>query len=175
METFEGMKRSSHRSVVLLVAGSLLWGCAEPKTLYFWGQYERQVYLTYSKPDKATVQEQVQKILVQPLEKASVFLASGVRIFDTNGSAVRIPKQAPPTSPSAPPPPTPAQQLAMDALSAAPAGLALYELPRRVTIATMRVLLRRGQAAFVDDRWTLATAGVTIPPAGLNPSPGSLP
>lgn len=45
-------------------------------------------------------QEQVQKILVQPLEKASVFLASGVRIFDTNGSAVRIPKQAPPTSPS---------------------------------------------------------------------------
>ena len=45
-------------------------------------------------------QEQVQKILVQPLEQASVFLASGVRIFDTNGSAVRIPKQAPPTTPS---------------------------------------------------------------------------
>ncbi|RIT84235.1 phage major capsid protein [Mycobacteroides abscessus] len=45
-------------------------------------------------------QEQVQKILVQPLEKASVFLASGVRIFDTNGSAVRIPKQAPPTAPA---------------------------------------------------------------------------
>lgn len=37
-------------------------------------------------------QEQVQAILIQPLEAASVFLAAGPRIFDTNGSAVRIPK-----------------------------------------------------------------------------------
>lgn len=44
--------------------------------------------------------EQVQKILVQPLEAASVFLAAGPRIFDTNGSSVRVPKQAPPTSPA---------------------------------------------------------------------------
>lgn len=44
--------------------------------------------------------EQVQHILVQPLEQASVFLASGPRIFDTNGSSVRIPKQAAATSPS---------------------------------------------------------------------------
>ena len=44
--------------------------------------------------------EQVQRILVQPLEAQSVFLASGPRIFDTNGSQVRIPKMAPPTSPS---------------------------------------------------------------------------
>jgi len=36
--------------------------------------------------------EQVQRILVQPLEDASVVLSSGVRIFDTNGSPVRIPK-----------------------------------------------------------------------------------
>ncbi len=44
--------------------------------------------------------EQVQRILVQPLEAQSVFLAAGPRIFDTNGSQVRIPKMAPPTSPS---------------------------------------------------------------------------
>lgn len=37
-------------------------------------------------------QEQVQKILVQPLTDASIFLSSGPRVFDTNGSPVRIPK-----------------------------------------------------------------------------------
>lgn len=36
--------------------------------------------------------EQVQAILVQPLEQASVFLASGPRVFDTDGSPVRVPK-----------------------------------------------------------------------------------
>ena len=36
--------------------------------------------------------EQVQAMLVQPLEQASVFLASGPRIFDTDGNPVRIPK-----------------------------------------------------------------------------------
>jgi hypothetical protein len=36
--------------------------------------------------------EQVQRILVQPLEDKSVILSSGVRIFDPNGSPVRIPK-----------------------------------------------------------------------------------
>ena len=45
-------------------------------------------------------QEQVQKVLVKPLEQASVFLAAGVRYFDTNGSPVRIPKLGGPTSPS---------------------------------------------------------------------------
>jgi HK97 family phage major capsid protein len=43
--------------------------------------------------------EQVQKILIQPLEDQSVILASGVRIFDTNGSPIRIPKMGPATSP----------------------------------------------------------------------------
>lgn len=42
--------------------------------------------------------EQVQKILVQPLEAASVFLASGPRIFDSAGP-VRIPKLGGPTDP----------------------------------------------------------------------------
>lgn len=37
-------------------------------------------------------QEQVQAILVEPLQAASVFLAAGPRIFDTNGSPVRVPK-----------------------------------------------------------------------------------
>lgn len=42
---------------------------------------------------------QVQKILVKPLEQASVFLAAGPRIFDGPGP-IRVPKQAPPTSPT---------------------------------------------------------------------------
>lgn len=44
--------------------------------------------------------EQVEKILVQPLEEQSQFLAAGPRIFDTNGSQVRIPKMGNATSPS---------------------------------------------------------------------------
>lgn len=36
--------------------------------------------------------EQVQRILVKPLEASAVFLAAGPRIFDTNGSPVRVPK-----------------------------------------------------------------------------------
>lgn len=36
--------------------------------------------------------EQVQKILVQPLEAAAQFLAAGPTVFDTNGSPVRVPK-----------------------------------------------------------------------------------
>ena len=44
--------------------------------------------------------EQVQKILVKPLEQASAFLAAGPRVFDTNGSQVRIPKLGGATNPS---------------------------------------------------------------------------
>lgn len=43
--------------------------------------------------------EQVQSILVQPLESASAFLASGPRVFDSS-NPVRIPKMGGPTSPS---------------------------------------------------------------------------
>jgi len=43
-------------------------------------------------------QEQVQKILIQPLEAASVFLAAGPRIFDTAGP-IRIPKLGAATDP----------------------------------------------------------------------------
>jgi HK97 family phage major capsid protein len=44
--------------------------------------------------------EQVQSILVKPLEQQSVFLAAGPRIFDTDGSPVRIPKLGGATSPA---------------------------------------------------------------------------
>lgn len=44
--------------------------------------------------------EQVQRILVAPLEEASRFLAAGPRVFDTDGSQVRIPKLGGPTDPS---------------------------------------------------------------------------
>lgn len=44
--------------------------------------------------------EQVSTILTRPLEQASVFLAAGPTVFDTNGSPVRIPK-APAPDPDA--------------------------------------------------------------------------
>lgn len=44
-------------------------------------------------------QEQVQRILIQPLTDKSVFLAAGPRVFDTNGSQVRIPKMGAATDP----------------------------------------------------------------------------
>ena len=44
--------------------------------------------------------EQVEAILVKPLEQASVFLAAGPRIFDTDGSPVRIPKLGAATNPA---------------------------------------------------------------------------
>lgn len=43
--------------------------------------------------------EQVQKLLVQPLEDRSVILGSGVQIFNTNGSPVRVPKMGGATAP----------------------------------------------------------------------------
>jgi HK97 family phage major capsid protein len=43
--------------------------------------------------------EQVQRILVQPLEAESRFLASGPRVFDT-ANQIRIPKMGGPTAPS---------------------------------------------------------------------------
>lgn len=45
---------------------------------------------TQSAPE--LTREQVQTMLVQPLEQESVFLSAGPRIFDTDGNVVRIPK-----------------------------------------------------------------------------------
>lgn len=44
--------------------------------------------------------EQVVRLLVKPLEDTSVVLASGVRVFDSNGSPVRVPKLGGPVDPS---------------------------------------------------------------------------
>ena len=44
--------------------------------------------------------EQVQAVLIRPLEQASVFLAAGPRVFDTDGNQVRIPKLTGMTEPS---------------------------------------------------------------------------
>ena len=44
--------------------------------------------------------EQVQHLLVQPLLDSSVILSAGCRIFDTNGSPVRIPKLVSMSSPN---------------------------------------------------------------------------
>lgn len=51
--------------------------------------------------NSALTQEQVQKVLVQPLEKKSVFLAAvpTPNVFNSNGSPVRVPKLPAPTSP----------------------------------------------------------------------------
>lgn len=48
---------------------------------------------------QALTAEQVQKILIEPLESASVFLAAGPRKFVSNGSPVRIPKLGAATDP----------------------------------------------------------------------------
>lgn len=45
---------------------------------------------TETAPELTT--EQIHTILTEPLEQRSVFLAAGPRIFDTNGSPVRVPK-----------------------------------------------------------------------------------
>lgn len=42
----------------------------------------------------------MQRILVQPRETASAFLASGPRVVDTNGSPVRVPRRGGPADPS---------------------------------------------------------------------------
>lgn len=53
---------------------------------------------TATAPELTT--EQVQRILIQPLQDTSVILSAGCRIFDTNGSPVRVPKLVGATTPS---------------------------------------------------------------------------
>jgi HK97 family phage major capsid protein len=45
-------------------------------------------------PNLTLTPDQVQRILVQPLQAASVFLSQGCRMFESNGNQIRIPKQA---------------------------------------------------------------------------------
>jgi hypothetical protein len=45
-----------------LLAGALLSGCQTQRSLYHWGNYEAVAYLSYSKPDKATLEMQLEKL-----------------------------------------------------------------------------------------------------------------
>lgn len=48
---------------LLWVAGALLLaGCQTTRPLYYWGNYEKVLYLTYAKPDKATLELQREKL-----------------------------------------------------------------------------------------------------------------
>ena len=53
------MKKSSF---ALLGAIMLVSGCATRETLYFWGNYQPQVYAQYSDPGKVPVEEQLAKL-----------------------------------------------------------------------------------------------------------------
>lgn len=55
----------------LLLAGLavLLTGCQTARPLYYWGNYETINYLAYSKPEKATLELQREK-LEEDIEKA---------------------------------------------------------------------------------------------------------
>lgn len=52
-----------------LAAGFLLAGCQTARPLYFWGQYEPLIYQSYTAPEKAPPEMQVEKLKAD-LEKA---------------------------------------------------------------------------------------------------------
>lgn len=56
------------RAVRLVALIALLTGCAKP-TLYYWGQYEELIYVTYTAPGKAATEMQIEK-LEQDYQKA---------------------------------------------------------------------------------------------------------
>lgn len=46
----------------IALAAFLLTGCETTKPLYYWGNYENTLYLSYKKPEKATPQEQAARL-----------------------------------------------------------------------------------------------------------------
>jgi hypothetical protein len=56
------------RATLLLALAALGAGCQAP-TLYSWGHYEDIIYTSYTKPDKALPEQQVE-LMTQDLEKA---------------------------------------------------------------------------------------------------------
>ena len=46
----------------MVVGVLILSGCAHKKSLYYWGNYEDQVYVMYSDPGKISVEEQLIKL-----------------------------------------------------------------------------------------------------------------
>ena len=49
-------------AALLLLGAFLLSGCQSARPLYYWGNYENVTYLGYSKPDKATLEFQLQQL-----------------------------------------------------------------------------------------------------------------
>lgn len=45
-----------------LLLAALFAGCQTARPLYYWGHYEPQVYETYAKPGKSSVEQQIQKL-----------------------------------------------------------------------------------------------------------------
>ncbi len=56
-----------------LVASALLFaGCQTNRSLYYWGNYETVAYLTYSKPEKATLELQLEKLQEDVAKSAKI-------------------------------------------------------------------------------------------------------
>lgn len=53
---------SARLLAALAVAAALLSGCQTARPLYYWGNYETVAYLSYAKPDKATLDLQREKL-----------------------------------------------------------------------------------------------------------------
>lgn len=49
-------------SLWFMLGSLLLSGCQTARPLYYWGNYENLTYLSYAKPDKATLQMQLEKL-----------------------------------------------------------------------------------------------------------------
>ena len=61
---------SDHKRVLCLslAAAALVTGCGSPN-IYYWGNYEKLVYVSYVKPDKATPELQAQ-LMEEDMHKA---------------------------------------------------------------------------------------------------------
>lgn len=124
--------------------------------------------------------EQVQAILVQPLEAVSVFLASGPRIFDTAGP-LRIPKLGGPTADpgwTGESEPIPERDVDFDEVKLMPSTMKSVkvitrfsnELARQSVVAldaALRDRLVRDVAAKIDTQFLSASGDGVTTPRGL--------
>lgn len=63
------------RLLSVIPALLLFAGCQVNRPLYYWGSYESMAYLSYAKPEKATLQMQLEK-LEEDVAKASASTAT---------------------------------------------------------------------------------------------------
>lgn len=56
----------------LLLVTLLVSGCQTKRSLYYWGNYETIAYLSYAKPDKATLELQREKLEEDAAESAKL-------------------------------------------------------------------------------------------------------